>query len=409
VSQIELVIESLAAGGDGVGRDADGRVTFVPYTAPGERVRAALVEEHKSFARADLIEVLEPSPARVDPPCPAFAARTCGGCQWQHLAAGAQAAAKQAIVAAALRRFVADGLELAPIATPVAPLHWRRRARLHWVESAQGTVIGFYAPGSRRVTPIDRCVQLDRALAPVLALLGERLAGGLRRRGEIELLVGEGAEVHVAIHGPCDPARVEALVGHAGVVGVAVGRRQSGAERIALEDGLLGRADRFAQASREGNAALGRAVVELCQPLAGAQVVELHAGSGNFTRKLAAAGAEVVAVERQPGPVVDRERVRWRVGVAERVLTAMVRSHERYDLAVLDPPRQGARELCAALVELAPPRVVYVACDPATLARDLAVLVDGGYRAARAQALDLMPQTAHVEVVVALARAHSGA
>jgi 23S rRNA (uracil1939-C5)-methyltransferase len=185
---------------------------------------------------------------------------------------------------------------------------------------------------------------------------------------------------------------------------VALACRDLGAASVALEAGLRGRADRFAQASRAGNAALVARAVAAAGPLAGRRVLELHAGSGNLTRGLADAGATIVAVEHQPGPLADDPRVEWRVGAAERLVELMARRGERFAVAVLDPPRTGARELVAPLVHLAPDAVVYVSCDAATLGRDLDGLAAGGLVAREAWPLDLMPQTSHVEVVVRLIR-----
>src|SRR5688500_5839834 len=145
---LELVITSLAAGGDGVARDAGGRVTFVPRTAPGDRVRVRIVKATTSLAHAELLEVLVPSPARVEPPCPYFELG-CGGCAWQHVSREEQLHAKQAIVASALRRLAQ--LDLHPIRDPAPPLGWRRRARFH----VAGGRAGLYAQGTHRVLPID--------------------------------------------------------------------------------------------------------------------------------------------------------------------------------------------------------------------------------------------------------------
>ncbi|HEY8146135.1 MAG TPA: TRAM domain-containing protein, partial [Kofleriaceae bacterium] len=206
--ELELEVDSLAAGGDAVGRGEDGRVVFVPGAAPGERVRVRLVEEHKQFARGALLQVITRSPDRVEPPCPLFRDRTCGGCAWQHVAYPAQAAAKQASLASALRRSIAGGMALDPIATPVPPYHWRRRARFHWVRTAgsDAALVGLYAPRSRRVTQVSACPQLEPALEAALAPLVERLGPGLEGRGEIELLLGDGGAIHVAVSGRCAPA-----------------------------------------------------------------------------------------------------------------------------------------------------------------------------------------------------------
>jgi 23S rRNA (uracil1939-C5)-methyltransferase len=401
---IELRIDSLAAGGDGVARDASGRVTFVPRTAPGEQVRAVVVEEHRGFARAEPLSIEEPAAARVEPPCPLFASATCGGCQWQHLGQPAQAAAKEKIVADALRHAVGAGLRVHAIATPVSPYNWRRRARFHWYRGrgASHAAIGFFAPRSHHVTDVERCPQIEESLERALEVLREELAPHVGRKGEIVAVAGHAGTVHISIHGSADAGAAERLASRAPIVGVRLGRRHFGERAVELEPGMSARADDFAQASREGNLALRASVVEAAAPSSGRRVLELYAGTGNFTRPLAEAGAEVVAVERGRAPEAIGPSVTWLRASAEDGLAALVEDGESFDLALLDPPRTGAREALDGLIALAPPRILYVSCDPATLARDLGGLMGAGYEALWAQPWDLMPQTAHVEVVVEL-------
>jgi 23S rRNA (uracil1939-C5)-methyltransferase len=405
--ELELVVDSLAAGGDAVGRAGDGRVVFVPYAAPGERVRARLVESRRQYARADLVEVLGPAPERVEPPCPLFRERTCGGCVWQHIDHAAQVRAKQAIAASALRHAIARGLELLPIEAPVEPYRWRRRARLHWVRppSSPAAIIGLFAPRSHRVTRVEACPQLDPALERALEPLHRVLAPGLFQRGEIDLLADPAGQVQVAVRGPCRRASVEELVGQGGVAGAILGRHVFGAAALEIEPGQWGQADRFAQASRAGNQALLDAVDRAAGPRDGARVLELHAGSGNLTRVLAAGAAGVLAVDARPGRLAGLAGVEWRLGEVEDVAAELADGGERFDLVVLDPPREGARPLCQPIAALAPRRIVYVSCDPATLARDLDQLDALGYSARTAQPIDLMPQTSHIELVVVIERA----
>ncbi|MCG8419394.1 MAG: TRAM domain-containing protein [Proteobacteria bacterium] len=410
---VDVVIQTIAAGGDGVGPDGSGRITFIPGTAPTERVRARLEESKKNYARAELIEVIEPSPSRVEPVCPLFSARRCGGCQWQHLDLAEQHRAKTAIVERELRRHIAGGLQLLPMACDVAPYKWRRRARLHWFRprGAERASIGFFGPRSHRVADVDACPQMTRALSDVLSVIRSELGPHLGSRGSIELLAGHNGEVHVSIDGWCSPKWASRLIGKGGLVGTIVGvvlhdRKadrdsaiQWGKRSISLEPGLRGRADRFAQASETGNQALLAAVDRACGDREGQRIIEFYAGTGNLTRVLARGKpAEVVAT--------DSRRVSWRhdlrIGPAQDIACELVEDGYYFDLAVLDPPRIGAKELLSPLIELHPARIVYASCDPATLARDLDVLVESGYRAPWAQPLDLMPQTAHVEVVVRL-------
>ena len=431
---VEITIDALAAGGDAVGRDEEGRVVFVPYAAPGERVRVAITEQRKQFARGELLEVLAASPGRAEPPCPYFRARSCGGCVWQHIEHAAQAEAKQAIAAGALRRLVAGGMELRPILTPVEPYHWRRRARLHWFRPAKSpaALIGFFAPRSHKVTNIERCPQVEPALEEALGAIQRLLGPGLTGRGEIDLLAGAAGGVQVAIHGPCRKADAEALVGQGGIVGVLYGHKPFGAATVEIEPGQAGRADQFAQASRAGNRALLELVEQASRPREGARVLELYAGSGNFTRALLEGAASVLAVEVHRGQALEHPRLRWRHRPVEEVVAGLARKAAAlaaapaaadgdtdgdaaaqapaaplpglFDLVVLDPPREGARAALEPLAALGAPRIVYVSCDPATLARDLGELEARGYRPRWAQPLDLMPQTAHIEIVAVLER-----
>jgi 23S rRNA (uracil1939-C5)-methyltransferase len=388
---VELEITALAAGGDGVGRDAGGRVTFVPRTAPGDRVRARIVHATKSFARAELAGVLVPSPARVAPACPHFV-EGCGGCAWQHVARPEQLAAKQAIVAGALRKL--DGLAVHPIADPAPPLGWRRRARFH----VEGGRLGLFALGTRRVLRIAACPQLEPALDAARAAA----AAATPPDGELALL-GAGSACAVGVEAPW--AGAARLVGRAGIRGVIAGGAVHGEPILELEPGLHAGPWDFAQASAAGNAALVARVLEAVgppSPAAPGRLLELHAGGGNFTRGLAAAGWDVIASDVAAPAAPTAPPWPFEHGAAADVLA---RVPGPFGAIVLDPPRTGALDATDGILRHAPAVIVYVSCDAATLARDAARLVAGGYRATDAWPIDLMPQTAHVEVVLRLRRA----
>lgn len=443
-AEIELFIESLAAGGEGVGRDAGGRVTFVPYTAPGDAVKARLVEAHKDYARGEPLQIMVSSVFRVDAPCPHFVARTCGGCQWQHLGEAVQASAKDELAARVLRKHVSAGMELHPLRAEVQPYYWRRRARLHWYRprKADAATLGFFAPRSHHVADIPACVQLEPVLKQAVDILRAELAPALGRQGAIEVLAsapspGHPGEVHVFIHGSAGAEAAAALVGQGPITGVMLDadadelpprrpvagsaggpgdkpprrvRKRApqswGKPVIELEPGLPGRADWFAQPSHAGNRVLLEIVGEAAEPRAGQRVLELYAGSGNLSRILAPGAATFVAVDHRKPP--------WKMpaglddsfvaGDVTEVTARLADEGQRFDLVVLDPPRTGAREIIDAIAALEPSRIVYVSCDLATLARDLDLLVAAGYQPRWAKPLDLMPQTAHIEVVTLLER-----
>jgi len=391
--QLRVGLDSLAFGGDAVGRDDDGRVVFVPGGAPGDTVLVTVEEEKKGYSRGALERILRPGPSRVEAPCPRYL-EGCGGCQWQHVDLETQRAAKGDIVRRALRH---AGGEVAATQAPAPGFGWRRRARLRFRRG----VLGYLERRSHRLVDVDRCPQLEPALEQ--ALVAVRAVVPTDGSGEVELLLTGRGEVHVVFSTPIPGAA--GLVGAAGIAGVVTGDATFGAERVDLADEEVpfwARADVFAQASAAGNLALRRLVLEAAGPLAGRRVLELFAGSGNFTRDLAREAAEVVAVEEAPAAVALA-----RDNLAARGLTAELRAEPaerslggRFDLIVVDPPRVGlAPELCAALATQACP-IVYVSCDPNTLARDIQLL---GRRVERAIPLDLMPQTFHIEVVANLA------
>lgn len=382
---LALAITALAAGGDGVGRDATGRVTFVPRTAPGDRVRARVVRATASYAHAELVEVEAPGPARVEPVCPHFV-RGCGGCAWQHVARPAQLAAKQAIVDGALRKLA--GLRVHPIADPAPALGWRRRARFHVADGRTG----LYELGGRRVVAVDHCPQLEPALD---AAYGEVCAAG-PPDGELALVIAHDGRIAVATERAWPGAA--RLIGRAGITGVLAGDTAHGDAVLEIEPGLWGGPWDFAQASAAGNAAL-IAMARAALGVGPGRLLELHAGAGNFTRGFAADGWDVTASDAvapprpPPGFVTAPAR------------DALARLAGPWDAIALDPPRTGAADAIAGLLRAAPRLIVYVSCDPATLARDAAQLTAGGnYAATDAWPLDVMPQTAHVEVVMRMQR-----
>lgn len=381
-----LQITALAAGGDGVGRDAGGRVTFVPRTAPGDLVRTRVVRATASYAHSELVAVEAPGPARVEPTCPYFA-RGCGGCAWQHVAHPAQLAAKQAIVDGALRKLA--GLRVHPIADPAPALGWRRRARFH---VARGRT-GLYELGGRRIVSVDHCPQLEPALDAAYA----EVCAAAPPDGELALLIAHDGRIAVATERAW-PGAVR-RIGRAGIAGVVAGGVVHGDAVLEIEPGLWGGPWDFAQASAAGNAALIATARAALGPGPG-RLLELYAGAGNFTRGFAADGWDVTASDAVAPP---RPPPGFVTGPAREVLARLTGP---WDAIALDPPRTGAADAIAGVLRAAPRIVVYVSCDPATLARDAAQLTAGGhYAATDAWPLDVMPQTAHVEVVMRLQRA----
>ena len=410
-TEIIVDIESLAPGGDAVGRQqaragadpgqdaADGRVTFVPLAAPGERVRAHLEREKGKVAWAELAAIERPGPDRIPPPCPLFGA--CGGCQWQHVTLAAQHQGKRAAVERAL-----GGVSIPPVVAASPAYGYRDRARL---AVGPGGLLGFRARRSHELVDVEACLlfgpELTRAL-PALRALARGLAPGV----ELDVQAGrEGVHLNVVRADPTSAAHARREVDRlaaAGVAGLALGGKPTWGlpEVDVAEPGsahLAVPAGGFAQVGRAATGALVAAVLEAVGPAPGV-VRELYAGSGTLTRALAAR-AQVFAEDGDPAAV---ERGRRSVPGATWARTPARPGPDAppADTVVLDPPREGADRAHLDRALAARRRVVYVSCDPQTLGRDLRALVAGGFRLAGAVGLDLMPQTFHVEVVATLDR-----
>jgi 23S rRNA (uracil1939-C5)-methyltransferase len=394
----------------------DGRSVFVPGALPGERVRAAVIGP----AHAQLLEVLVPSPARRVPACPL--ADRCGGCDWMHLEEASQRSEKERIVVSTLQHL--GGIEpesyaLAPTAASPASLGYRRRAVLHPV----GKRLGFFGRGSHERVEVERCPALTPPLERLPGILADALGSALKGVETVQVLEC-GGEVAVSLHlgAPARPRQrqaLEALIREGLLAGaVLVPERGAGApERCGapelLEGGVWHRPDGFAQANAALNRELVAAAVALLEVAPTHAVLELYAGNGNFTFPLAARAARVVAVEASSVSVQLAQRgaqalgaspLRLVQGDCAAIAEGLVGEGARFDRLLLDPPRTGAPGVARWAARLLVERVVYVACDPAALARDAAALADAGYRPETLQVFDLFPQTHHVEAVMAFAR-----
>ncbi len=407
-------IEELAFSGHGVGRLATGKVVLVTRAAPGETVEATIVSERRNVAFARVEQVVEPSADRIEPVC--GRATRCGGCPWSHLSVPAQRAAKERLLGAELER---AGLTVAhrPALKAGRDLGYRTRTRLHLA----GRVLGTMAAASNDVVPFEGCPVLSPGLDAFAKEMTETCVALPQMTAEIELHVDA-----LGTRGLCvridDPIslptwqRAAAKLGATCLSVLPRGRARfephiqgpwltetSGDRRISFVPGV------FVQASREMNATL---VGEVVSAAAGSKsFFEAYAGAGNFTVHLASSSGEGEAAEGD--------------GLAVRALRhnlapfSHVAVHEEddgrtgrrlargpvHDVALADPPRAGLAPLMAGLARNPPSRVVMVSCDPVTAVRDMADLVRrAGYEVIRVQALDMFPQTPHLEIVALLAR-----
>ncbi|HSD10174.1 MAG TPA: 23S rRNA (uracil(1939)-C(5))-methyltransferase RlmD [Candidatus Binatia bacterium] len=421
MDELTVTIDSLAYGIFGVAR-TDRGIVFVPGVAPGEVARVRIIEEKRDYREAELLEILEPSPVRRIPPCPYVP--ECGGCAWQHLDYPAQLEAKESILRHTIARIGGlDGasLDVRPI---LASPQWAYRHRLTLrVDGEQR--LGFYRHRSHRLIEIARCRIADEAVNAHLDVAREWLRGVSTtvRRLEIAsardrrvVFVGnaEGAFRHDDVY------HEKFLRAHPTVGGIVLfgrgWRRMFGKPVVDLEidgDLILESQGGFTQVNPEANRRLVETVLDLAAPSERDRVLDLYCGAGNFTLPLARRVREVVGVEVDPASVgkarrnADRARL-TNCRFVERESAAAARglaaSGDRFSLVILDPPRSGAANVVEHLAALASDRLVFVSCNPATLARDLRHLTRLGFALGPIQPVDLFPQTYHVEAVVRVDR-----
>jgi len=407
---IELTLTGLAYGGEALGRDEEGRMVFVPFALPDERVAVEIVDARKRWARARLVEVIEPAAQRIEPRCPHFT--VCGGCHYQHMSYDDQLAAKTVIVAEQLRRI--GGFEEPPIADPVpSPAPWNYRNHMQFSLTSDGK-LGFVTASSDRVFPIEECHLPEPALVDLWPRLKMGAIPGVSR---VALRAGAQDDLLVALHGEGDPD-VEL---HLDLAASAVWLGPGGAAVLGGEGFIVidvqghsyhVSAASFFQVNTALAGELAAMALKALEVQAGEVVFDLYAGVGLFSAGLAEREVQVMAVEESPWAAADFEinldafdDVALYEASVEQALPAM---EEIPDAVLVDPPRAGlSREALDLLVEVAPERLVYVSCDPATLARDGKRLKAAGYKLESVTPIDLFPQTYHIETISSWLRTRS--
>jgi tRNA/tmRNA/rRNA uracil-C5-methylase (TrmA/RlmC/RlmD family) len=395
---LEVSIERVVPGGAGMAH-ARGLTVFVPLAAVGDVLRVKVERVKGRVAFASLTEIVAPGPERVEPPCPYFG--RCGGCDFQQLNYAAQLAAKVEIIRDCLRRIAR--LEAPPeIPITPSPAAWRYRSRARWQHDARHNHFGYYELASHRVVDVAECPvvvpELQDTLARLRASVAERATDAEAAR-EFEAVAGDdGVSLAPPLAEEDSRERTREIAGE---------RYSFDASCFfQINHALLGALVREALRDAVDSAAAGERA---------GSAVDLYCGVGLFTLPLARRFARVTGVEANAAATAYARRNLSDAGLAHaRVETAPVgawlarRAHKLapVDLLLLDPPRAGAEHgAVGGMLALRPRRIVYVSCDPATLARDLRELAAGGYTLDSVAAFDMFPQTHHVETVARLTRA----
>jgi 23S rRNA (uracil1939-C5)-methyltransferase len=383
---VEATIEKLVYGGQGLAR-VEGRVVMAPFVLPEERVRVAVEAERRGMAEARLLEILAPAAGRTQPPCPFF--ERCGGCQYQHAQYELQVELKRQILREVLARI---GKLEAPEeihAISGEPWGYRNRTQFHLA----GGRIGFFGFGSHHLVPVDRCPisspRINEALAALRAMKGDRRFPGFVK--SIELFTNE-SEVQLNVLESGRPVSRLFFDWCAGKIpGYAADAIEYsvGADRYQVHHKSFFQVNRF----------LTEPLIEVAlDGAAGETALDLYSGVGLFSIPLARRFRSVTAVETSGSAVRDLEFNAARAAVAVEASRQPVEAYlegceKTPDFVLADPPRAGLGK---------PPSIAIVACDPATLARDLAALVAGGYAIDQLTLIDLFPQTFHIETVARL-------
>lgn len=413
--ELEVVIDTLGAQGDGIATSSHGPL-YVPFALPGEKV----LVDAQDGGKSDLIRIIKPSTARVKPPCKHF--RQCGGCAMQHLELGAYHAWKEAQVGAAL---AARGIHLTPDPMVTTGAQTRRRATFAATRTKKGGVtIGYYAAGTHNIIPLDECPLVVPEIVAALPMLATIAGAGISRAARAAVAVtSTDTGLDVAITGGKEMD---------GVMRAELGRLAEVADlaRLSWNDEIV--AERkmpyvtlsglsiilppgsFLQPTREGEAALVRLVLEGVGEATA--VADLFAGCGTFTAALALK-AGVLAVESEAAPLAALDRALREQGPLMRLKPVTLEKRdlfrrpllpvelEKFDAVVFDPPRAGADIQANELAQSKVKTVVAVSCNPATFARDARILMDGGYKLTRVTPVDQFLWSPHIEVVGVFRRA----
>ena len=420
---LTLDIDALSYGPYGIGRH-EGKAVMVRKTVPGDTVATRIVEAKERYSVGEIVRLLKPSALRQDPPCPYVA--QCGGCPWQHIRYETQLSAKQKSVEDALRRIgKLEGFELRPIIRAPFVYNYRRRIRLQRDGAKR---LGFFSSFSHNLIEIDACLIADEKLNCLLKPLriwSEELVTGIEH---LELVTGDEPNQAVVVGQSTarfisrDGSICERLLkDNPRINGLILSgrdwRRTWGEPAISIipEEDLCVKvdADVFTQVNSEGNRRLLEELLAAAEFRDDDRVLELYSGAGNFTLSIAKRVGDVVAVEGSRPAIksgnhgAQRNRIaniQWVCSPVPAALAQLKRRGERFSKIVLDPPRTGAKNIGLDLAAFVAEKILYISCNPTTLARDLAGLTLQGYSLSTVQPIDLFPQTFHVETIATLVR-----
>jgi 23S rRNA (uracil1939-C5)-methyltransferase len=401
----DILLEKLTYGGEAMGRLPDGRAVFVPFGLPGEQVRVELTEDKKNFARGKLLEILKASPERIEPKCKHFG--KCGGCHYQNLPYEKQLEAKTEVLRDQLQRI--GKIKNPPIAQMVAsPLEWNYRNHVQFHLTAEGKV-GFINAKGNSTLPIEECYLPEagiNAFWPDLQFESnkdvERVSLRAGRDGELMVVLESESPETPELEIEADVSVVHLFDEHAVVI--------AGQDNLLFN--ILGKdfrvsADSFFQVNTKMAEKMAQHLLTCLPVSSSTTLLDVYCGVGLFSKFFAAKCQQVIGIEESESACEDFavnldefDNVELYEGTAEEVLPGLVGRLDSSTYAIIDPPRAGIeKHALDAILSIKPQIIAYVSCDPSTLARDAARLINGGYRLVEVTPFDLFPQTYHIESI----------
>lgn len=433
----EVYLERLGAEHNAIGRLDSGKTVFVPYGCPGDTVEVEITDEKERYAIGTITNIVESSPHRIEPTCPYFG--ECGGCDWQHIDYPTQLQAKRDIVVNAFQRIGKLPDTAAAVSPTVAPsreYHYRNKIELVCATVNGKLELGYHKRGTNQIVSVDACPllskkgrKLPKALKGLLRYLSGNEDLGIERvaircalnSSDIEVALYTGAThfpramVTTMLKQTCPEVK--------SIVRVLM-KDKAGTRKVSSVEVLAGKgfwreeigkqqymvsAPSFFQVNTKGAEALVDTVLSYLEPDGTDIALDLYSGVGTFTLPLSELAGDTMAIESYGPAVRDLRRnldasQLW-ADVIGGDAAREIADAGHVDIAVVDPPRAGlASEVIDALIQNKPRKLAYVSCDPATLARDARLLVDGGFVIEQVIPVDMFPQTHHVETVVLMSR-----
>lgn len=417
---MEIEIEKLVFGGFGIGR-IDGKVVFVKGGIPGERLQVRVIRDRGSYVEAEVEKVVRSSSQRVEPQC--FVFGKCGGCQWQHVGYKAQLEAKEYILREALERIGGlKDIEVESIFPSPSQYGYRQRVTLSVWFQKKRYCVGYLEGRSRRGIEIETCPIATEPINGAIKRLSRSLSSIETRRYPLErvYISSDGVDSYITLvpGSNRDLSKLYSLRNHLRKSNETKNTYILGEMEEEFELDILGLKFRaipsvFIQVNSMVNEQLVRTVMDLATPYRNKRVLDLFSGVGNFSLHLARQSREVFGVDvnarairlaRKNAKLNSIENAVFEVSDAVEFVKKAARDGIRFDLIVLDPPREGAKEILEYIPKLHAQGIIYVSCNPTTLARDLKMLLHLGYKTIRVYPFDMFPQTYHIESLALLSR-----